>query len=194
MSQKTETHWLHNHSGNGFPSYEIYFAWRNVHIAHNRDHWITRLGPSGKCEAGPILALSGACRWRTSVISRKKLAKDACKAGCLPIEMPSGVKAFRFVNMPKPQHLPHDLLYHTDRVSTTIQAQDTQYKDVSSMTGPCIGTYWLLYLNRHFDFLDKLAHLIAPRILTVNVSVDLLPTGIALNVYKCLNVSNIHVQ
>lgn len=87
------------------------------------------------------------------------------------------------------------MTYYTIPIgSTTIQAQDTQYKDVSSMTGPCIGTYWLLYLNRHFDFLDKLAHLIAPRILTVNVSVDLLPTGIALNVYKCLNVSNIHVQ
>ena len=96
MSQKTETHWLHNHSGNGFPSYEIYYAWRNVHTAHHRDHWITRFGPSGKCEAGPILALSGACRWRTSVISRKKLAKDACKAGRLSIEMPYGVKAFRF--------------------------------------------------------------------------------------------------
>lgn len=126
------------------PSYEIYYAWRNVHTAHNSDHWITRFGPSGKCEAGPILALSGPCRWRTSAISRKKLAKDACKAGCLSIEMRYVVKAFRFVNMPKPQHLPHDLLYYTDRVSTTIQAQDTQYKDDTKMYHHDWTMYWYI--------------------------------------------------
>ena len=89
----------------------IYMLGKTSIQLYNRDHWNTRLDPSGKCEAGPILALSGACRWRTSAISHKKSALDACKAGCSPIETPYGVKAFRFVNcklvnMPKPQHLP----------------------------------------------------------------------------------------
>ena len=46
-----------------------------------------------------------------------------------------------------PEAANHDLLYYTDQVSTTIQAQDTQYQDVSSMTGPCIGTYWSIVIE-----------------------------------------------